>query len=284
MADEDTPPGNTSDNAPKLTAVQIKERGVSGDSVKQALMGTGQMDYVLDAQGNLRMPKNSSTDNSKTNAVEKTEALIAEFREVFESLKDVGLVLEHAGKSSANIRKKLEEAIKASQTQLARVEALKDLGNTYEAKADDVLDIAKAVEDGTKSKLAMMGRNTDGILKDFDDAGPRAALLKAGIRSVTRDRLNGGQQHPLLALKPPVWRNAVVARQLQHRFPARLVRESSARCPTVETMFANTLEAQPADIAEGLGGVAGLHLARHVLGLVPGKDLGWGSSPRTTRS
>ena len=67
-------------------------------------------------------------------------------------------------------RKKLEEAIKASQTQLARVEALKDLGNTYEAKADDVLDIAKAVEDGTKSKLAMMGRNTDGILKDFDDA------------------------------------------------------------------------------------------------------------------
>ena len=78
--------------------------------------------------------------------------------------------MEHAGKSSGNIRKKLEEAIKASQTQLARVEALKDLGNTYEAKADDVLDIAKAVEDGTKSKLAMMGRNTDGILKDFDDA------------------------------------------------------------------------------------------------------------------
>jgi len=169
-ADEDTPPRNRSDNAPKLTAAQIKERGVSGESVKQALMGTGQMDYVLDAQGNLRMPKNSSTDNSKTNAVEKTEALIAEFREVFESLKDVGLVLEHAGKSSANIRKKLEEAIKASQTQLARVEALKDLGNTYEAKADDVLDIAKAVEDGTKSKLAIMGRNTDGILKDFDDA------------------------------------------------------------------------------------------------------------------
>ena len=170
MADEDTPPGNTSDNAPKLTAAQIKERGVSGDSVKQALMGTGQMDYVLDAQGNLRMPKNSSTDNSKTNAVQKTEALIAEFREVFATLKDIGLVMEHAGKSSGNIRKKLEEAIKASQTQLARVEALKDLGNTYEAKADDVLDIAKAVEDGTKSKLAMMGRNTDGILKDFDDA------------------------------------------------------------------------------------------------------------------
>ena len=32
------------------------------------------------------------------------------------------------------------------------------------------MDIAKAVEDGTKSKLAIMGRNTDGILKDFDDA------------------------------------------------------------------------------------------------------------------
>ena len=117
-------------------------------------------------------------------------------------------------------------------------------------------------------KLAYLWWSRAVILKDFDDAGPRAALLKAGIRSVTRDRLNGGQQHPLLALKPPVWRNAVVARQLQHRFPARLVRESSARCPTVETMFANTLEAQPADIAEGLGGVAGLHLARHVLGLV----------------
>ena len=75
MADEDTPPGNTSDNAPKLTAAQIKERGVSGDSVKQALMGTGQMDYVLDAQGNLRMPKNSSTDNSNvSNSLAKPSA------------------------------------------------------------------------------------------------------------------------------------------------------------------------------------------------------------------
>ena len=191
MADEDTPPGNRSDNAPKLTAAQIKERGVSGDSVKQALMGTGQMDYVLDAQGNLRMPKNSSTDNSKTNAVQKTEALIAEFREVFATLKDIGLVMEHADKSSGNIRKKLEEAIKASQTQLARVEALKDLGNTYEAKADDVLDIAKAVEDGTKSKLAMMGRNTDGILKDFDDAVKAQAPGERGDEDediITRER------------------------------------------------------------------------------------------------
>ena len=66
MADEDTPPGNTSDNAPKLTAVQIKERGVSGDSVKQALMGTGQMDYVLDAQGNLRMPLGRPTVSTWT--------------------------------------------------------------------------------------------------------------------------------------------------------------------------------------------------------------------------
>jgi len=153
-----------------LTAAQIKEKGVSDEHVKGALLGAGHLDYMFDDKQNLRLPKASTGDNLKTNAVQKNEALIGAYDDVFASLKDAAIVMEHAGKSSADIRDKLEEAIKARQTQRARVEALRDLGNTYTAEADAPVDFAKVVEEGVMSKLATMARDTDGVLKDFDAA------------------------------------------------------------------------------------------------------------------
>ena len=153
-----------------LTAAQIKEKGVSDEHVKGALLGAGHLDYMFDDKQNLRLPKASTGDNLKTNAVQKNEALIGAYDEVFASLRDAAIVMEHAGKSSADIRTKLEEAIKARQTQRARVEALRDLGNTYTAEADAPVDFAKVVEEGVMSKLATMARDTDGVLKDFDAA------------------------------------------------------------------------------------------------------------------
>ena len=54
-----------------LTAAQIKEKGVSDEHVKGALLGAGHLDYMFDDKQNLRLPKASTGDNLKTNAVQK---------------------------------------------------------------------------------------------------------------------------------------------------------------------------------------------------------------------